>query len=251
MRASRIQIEVCIDSVQSALAAHRGGADRVELCQNLFEGGTTPSAGMIRVVRSAVPLGVFVIIRPRGGDFCYDRVEFDVMQQDIIAAKQLGVDGIVLGVLLKDGRVDSKRTADLIKLARPLPVTFHRAFDMTRDPREALEDVIELGCERVLTSGQEKSVLEGLDTIAALVKQARNRIIVMPGAGITERNFAKIRKGSGAREFHMSASASLSSKMVFRNKRCSMGKELRPPEFEMSVADGPRIAQFRRAADES
>jgi copper homeostasis protein len=246
--ASRIGVEICIDSVESALAAKAGGADRVELCQNLFEGGTTPSAGMIRAVRRAVRLPVFVIIRPRGADFCYSDHEFEVMCEDVRLAREAGADGIVTGILRPDGRVDRRRLAILVKLALPLPVTFHRAFDVARDPFEAMETLIGLGVERILTSGQERTVLEGAELIAALVRRSRGRITVVPGGGITERNFARIRRLTGAREFHLSASGPVASPMIHRNTRVPMGRELRPPEFAWTVTDVDRVRAVRRAA---
>jgi copper homeostasis protein len=235
------KIEICVDSVASALAAERGGADRLELCQNLFEGGTTPSGGLIEEVRRKVQLPLFVIIRPRGADFCYSDDEFAVMQNDLRQARALGADGIVTGILKPNGAVDRARIAALQKLSGPLPFTFHRAFDVARDPFEALEVLIQLGVDRVLTSGQEKSVLEGIDLIAELVKRARGRILIVPGGGITERNFAKIRRLSRASEFHLSASGPVSSQMVHRNTRVPMGRELRPPEFGWSVTDEARV----------
>jgi copper homeostasis protein len=191
---NKITIEVVIDSVQSAIAAQKGGADRVELCGNLFEGGTTPSAGCIEVTRKNIQIGLFVMIRPRGGDFCYSELEFEQMQRDIELCKTLKADGVVFGILTPDGQVDKKRTAQLAALAHPLQVTFHRAFDMAKDPFQALEDIIELKkVNRILTSGLEASAYEGADLIAELIKQANNRISIMPGAGITERNITKIR----------------------------------------------------------
>ncbi|HAM73127.1 MAG TPA: copper homeostasis protein CutC [Verrucomicrobiales bacterium] len=245
---SRIRIEICVDSVESALAAQTGGADRLELCQNLFEGGTTPSAGMIRAVRRRVKIPLFVILRPRGADFCYSEEEFGVMKEDLLVARELGADGIVTGILRPNGTVDRRRMAELVRLARPMAVTFHRAFDVARDPMEALEALVSLGVERVLSSGQERTVLEGIDLIAELVRAARGRISVMPGGGITERNFDKIRRLSRAREFHLSASAPVGSRMVHRNTRVPMGRELRAPEFGWSATSLERVQAIRRSA---
>src|SRR5258707_1299456 len=156
-------VEICVDSAVGAFAAERGGADRVELCDNLMEGGTTPSGGCIKVARRGLKIGLQVIIRPRGGDFLYNTQELDVMREDIRMAKDLGADGVVLGCLTSEGDIDRARTEELIRLARPLNVTFHRAFDMCREPQQALDHLIEVGANRVLTSGQEASCVEGLE----------------------------------------------------------------------------------------
>src|SRR5689334_22314281 len=243
-----LTIEVCVDSVESAMAAERGGADRVELCDNLLEGGTTPSAGAIAVARDRLGIRLHVIIRPRGGDFCYSDVEFAVMQHDVALAKQLGADGVVIGLLTADGAIDAERSRALIELARPLSVTFHRAFDMARDPYQALEDLIDLGVDRILTSGQEPSVIEGLDLIAELVQLAGDRVIIMPGGG-TERNIRKVVAHSGVREVHVIGPASVESPMRFRNPRVFMGGELRPPEYTRFTTDPEQISRLRREAE--
>lgn len=245
---NHLVIEVCVDSVESALAAQEGGADRVELCDNLIEGGTTPSVGTMELARQHLTIGLNVMIRPRGGDFCYSDVEFQVMRIDVQAAKQSGADGVVFGILKPDGEIDKERTRELVELARPMSVTFHRAFDMTRDPYEALQDLIDLGIDRVLTSGQENSVLEGLELIADLVQGAAGRIVVMPGGGITERNINMIIAATHAREAHVLGTMSVESPMLYRNMRPFMGGELRPPEFSRSVTDPNRIRQFIAAA---
>lgn len=245
----RVLLEICIDSVESALAAEAGGADRVELCSALFEGGLTPSAGLLETVRERVRLGVAAMIRPRGGDFCYSDAEFAVMRRDVAVAKKLGADMIVLGLLNPDGTVDRERTRELIALARPLPVTYHRAFDMAREPFEALDVLLELGVERVLTSGQERTAVEGMDLIAELVRRAGDRIIVMPGGGVTERNLQKILRHTGAKEIHGSASGSRDSRMTFRNTRVAMGGQVGPPEYSMKLASLERVKAFRSLAD--
>jgi copper homeostasis protein len=232
-----MKIEICVDSVEGAMAAERGGADRVELCDNLFEGGTTPSGGCIKLARERLRIGLQVIIRPRGGDFLYSDTEHAVMLEDIRLAKALGADGVVIGCLTAAGDIDMARTRAMIELARPLNVTFHRAFDMCRDPQQALEDLVQLGADRVLTSGQEASVLEGLDLICALQKQAAGRTIVMPGGGLTARNVRKIAETSGVSEVHLSARSTVESKMQHRNGRTFMGGTLRPPEFSWKATD--------------
>ncbi len=241
--------EVCVDSVESAKAAQAGGANRIELCSALGEGGLTPSLGLMEVVRSRLTLPIAVMIRPRAGDFCYSTADFEVMRRDLVALKERGADMIVLGLLEPDGSIDTARTRELIALARPLPVTFHRAFDMTRDARVALETLIEMGCERVLTSGQEKSVLEGLDLLVELVQQAGDRIRVVPGGGITERNLPRILRECPVKEFHVSASATRDSRMVYRNTRIPMGRTLAASEYALSTADESRVRRFRNLAD--
>jgi len=243
-----ITFEVCVDSVDAAVAAQEGGGDRVELCADLLEGGTTPSAGTVQLVLETLRIPVNVIIRPRGGDFCYSGAEFEVMQRDVEMVKSWGANGVVIGILNPDGTVDAERIRTLVELARPLSVTFHRAFDVTRDPHEALEVLIALGIDRVLTSGQEPSVLEGLDLIAGLVRRAAGRIIVMPGGGITGRNMAKIVSGSGARDFHFAAPGPAEGRMAYRNPRVFMGGELRPPEYTLSVTDPASVRAVIAAA---
>ncbi len=242
-----IKIEVCLDSVQSAIEAQKGGADRVELCDNLFEGGTTPSAGMIAIVRKNIEIGLQVIIRPRGGDFCYSDDEYEAMKIDIHTAKTLGADGVVIGILTPGGRVDTERCAPLIELAHPMNVTFHRAFDVCRDPWEGLEDVIAIGATRLLTSGQEATVPEGLDVIAELVKRAEDRIIIMPGAGISERNMEKVKQQTGAKEYHVLLNRSLDSAMTHRVTHIYMGGYLHLPEYSLSITNAEAIRAITRA----
>jgi copper homeostasis protein len=232
-----MRIEICVDSVAGALAAQRGGADRVELCDNLLEGGTTPSAGQIKVARARLRIGLQVIIRPRGGDFLYDGTEVEVMKEDIRLARELGADGVVLGCLTAGGDIDTGLTGELMALARPLNVTFHRAFDMCRDPRQALEDLVRLGADRVLTSGQEASCVEGIELIAELQRIAADRIVIMPGGGLTPRNIRKVAEMTGVTELHLSARKTVESGMTFRNTRCFMGGALRPPEFGGKTTD--------------
>lgn len=244
MNNTNLIVEVCVDSVEGAIAAQDGGAVRVELCDNLIEGGTTPSAGTIALARQHVHIGINVIIRPRGGDFWYSDIEYEVMCYDVAEAKRLGTDGVVIGMLTPDGDVDVERVRGLIELARPLSVTFHRAFDVCRDPFAALETLINLGVDRVLTSGQEKTVLEGVDLIAELVRRAGDRIIVMPGGGLNERNVDKIVAQTGVKEIHVSARSSVDSAMIYRNPRVFMGGELRPPEYARMTTDAARVRIF-------
>ena len=229
---NRLRFEICVDSIAGVVAARDAGADRVELCASLIEGGTTPSLGMIRRARQVDGIGLHVIIRPRGGDFLYSPEEIEVMESDIDAAKAAGADGIVFGLLAADGTVDAALTERLVARSRPAAVTFHRAFDMTPDPFEALETLIGFGIERVLTTGQEATVLEGADTVAALVEAAGDRIIVMSGGGMTPRTASRIVAMTGIREIHFAALAPVESAMRFRRPDVYMGGTLRPPEYE-------------------
>jgi len=244
-------IEACVDSVESAVAAENGGAQRVELCAALLEGGLTPSAGAIALAREKLGIGLQVIIRPRGGDFLYTGGEHAVMLTDIEAAKQAGADGVVVGVLDADARVDEARTRELVERARPMNVTFHRAFDMTRDPLAALETLVDLGVDRILTSGQEESAMAGLDLLRDLVKRAGSRIILMPAGNIHENNVEKIAKETGAKELHVTGFTDVDSGMKFRNPRVYMGGLLRPPEYTRSVTDAGTIKTLVRLAEGS
>ena len=203
-----ISIEVCVDSVASAVAAEGGGGARVELCSNLLEGGITPSAGMIELVRQQISIGLQVMIRPRGGDFCYSADEFEVMRRDILVAKKLGADGIVAGILDAKGNVDIERTRQLVDLARPLNVTFHRAIDMSVHLFRAAEDVCQTGANRLLTSGGEQTAWQGVETIARLVKAVRSRISVIACGGINVGNAASIVERTGVKEIHVGLGSS-------------------------------------------
>lgn len=218
-----VNMEVCANSLTSALAAQEGGAIRIELCDNLPEGGTTPSYAQIALAKQMLTIKVYPIIRPRGGDFLYSKLEFELMKMDIKTCKSLNCDGVVIGILKADGSVDTERCAELVALAAPMPVTFHRAFDMSSDLEKALEDIIGLGCERILTSGGESSAIKGAATIAKLIKQANGRIKIMPGAGVTATNITDLIKLTGATEFHASAKSPVKSDMLFKNPRLTMG----------------------------
>ena len=197
-------LEIAANSVASALAAQQGGAGRVELCTALELGGLTPSHAQIALVRERLHIPLYVLIRPRAGDFLYNDIECEVMQRDIEACAMLGCDGVVLGVLDADGRVDAARCRTLIAAAGKLGVTFHRAFDLSRDPVQALEDIVALGCERILTSGAQASALEGAELIRQMVELSAGRIVVMPGAGVDAGNIGKLQEMTGASEFHAS-----------------------------------------------
>ena len=230
------KFEICANSVASCIAAQEGGADRVELCAGIPEGGTTPSFGMIRNARECISIALNVIIRPRGGDFLYSETELREMVYDIQAAKELGADGLVFGCLRPDGSVDMEAMSVLMDVAGDTPVTFHRAFDHTSDPFKALEDIISLGCARILTSGCRPTALEGADLLAQLVEKAADRIIIMPGCGVREGNIAEIARLSGAREFHFSARESVESGMFFRNPEVAMGSEDDPYGYDVTTA---------------
>lgn len=242
-----ILVEACVDSVASATAAQAGGAQRVEVCADLFEGGLTPSAGMIRQIRERLQIRLHVLIRPRAADFCYDADELAVMAADIDMARKLGADGVVLGVLLPDGCLDRQQTARLAERARPLAVTFHRAIDVAREPLQVLDQLIELGLERVLTSGQEETALAGMETIAALVERAAGRIAVMAAGGIDERNVERVVAGTGVREVHATLRAATASRMTYRAVHCGMGGALRPAEFGWSTTSKDRVEALRAA----
>ncbi|MFB4315034.1 copper homeostasis protein CutC [Actinomadura sp. 21ATH] len=241
--------EICIDSVAGAIAAERAGAHRVELCAALFDGGLTPSLGTVRAALAAVSsIRVHVIIRPRGGDFIFDEHEIAAMEHDTALAREAGAHGVVIGALTPDGEIDRPVTERLIAAAGGLPVTFHRAFDMAADPYAALETLIELGVDRVLTSGQDVSVLEGAPLIAELVRRAGDRIVVMPGGGITARNAARVVAATGAREIHFAALSEEASPAVHRNPYPFMGGELRRPEYQRLVTTSGGISSVIAAA---
>jgi copper homeostasis protein len=234
-------VEVCAYSLASCLTAQQAGANRIELCGGLAEGGTTPSAGLIQLVRENIEMSipVFVMIRPRGGDFLYTDFEIAVMKADVKLAKTLGADGIVLGILTADGRVDEVTTRELVDLANPLPVTFHRAFDMARDPTEALEAVIRTGAVRILTSGQQPTADKGLPLLQELGKQAAGRIEIMAGAGVNAYNAKEIAL-SGVNAIHLSGSSKENSRMIFRQPSVSMATTI-PDEYEYVEANEEKI----------
>jgi copper homeostasis protein len=211
------QLEVIAFNIGSCIAAQNAGAHRIELCDNPGEGGTTPSYGMIRMSRKQTSIELYPIIRPRGGDFLYSDLEFQIMLEDIHVCKESGCDGVVLGLLNEDGTIDIERTKQLVDAAYPLGVTFHRAFDRVFDIAKALEDVISCGCERILTSGQRSNVVDGAANLKKLVDKADGRIIIMPGSGLRSSNIAEIAKATGATEFHSSARKHYPSEMLYQS----------------------------------
>ncbi len=235
------KLEICVDSVESAINAQAAGADRVELCDNLIEGGTTPGYGSIVSARTNLDIGLHVIIRPRGGDFLYSDLEFDIMRRDIETCGECGVNGIVTGILLAGGNIDVERTAKLFEFAYPMSTTFHRAFDMCKDPVQGLEDVITTGASRLLTSGMKNNTQDGIELIRQLVIQADDRIIIMPGGGIDETNVALIATATKVREIHLTARKTIDSEMIFRRQGINMGGVPGIPEFSRKIADMDRI----------
>lgn len=240
-------IEICAGSVESAIAAAHGGAQRIELCSALSEGGLTPSQAMIEYVKSNLKILTFVLIRPRSGDFSYSRAEFEVMKSDIFSAKVKGADGIVTGMLNTDGTIDTCRMKEIVEMAHPMPVTFHRAFDLTRDPYEALEEIIGLGCHRILTSGQASGAIEGVELISELVNKAGSRIIIMPGGGINTSNLRELFAKTGAAEFHLSAVSPVNSRMTYRKQAVNMGKGI-SDEYTFSQTNKTLVSEICKIA---
>jgi copper homeostasis protein len=243
MSMPRRTLEIASNSVASALAAQQGGADRIELFDNLAEGGTTPSSGSIAVARERLRIPLFVLIRPRPGDFLYDTLETELMLRDIAQCRQLGCDGVVIGALDAEGNIDTALCRELIAAAGPLGITFHRAFDAARDLPEALEHVIALGCQRVLSSGGHASAEAGSAMLASLAAQAGDRISVMAGAGIGPGNIATLATATGCRELHASAKAVRVSGMHHRNP------DLRGLDNDWTQTDANTVAALRAALD--
>ena len=234
------ELEICAFSVESAIAAQKAGADRVELCSGYAEGGLTPSAGAIRMVRKQLDIECYIMIRPRGGDFCYNDSEFEQMRRDIEYAKSCGVDGVVLGILQPNGHVNMVRTRDLVQFAAPLKTTFHRAFDLTADPFRALDDLVVCGCRRILTSGQKATAPEGLETIRELVKHAAGRIDIMAGSGVNPENAHQLIE-TGVQALHFSAKKVTHSRMNYRNHEVPIMQAGAMSDYELMVADEEKI----------
>ena len=224
-------LEVIGFNIESCIIAQAAGVHRIELCDNPGEGGTTPSYGFIKAARANLQIELYPIIRPRGGDFLYSDAEFEVMKADVKVCKEFGCDGVVIGILNADGTVDKKMCATLIQIAYPMGVTFHRAFDRVKDAAQALEDIIEIGCERILTSGLVPNALDGAETLAALIKQADERIIIMPGSGVRAENIIELAQKTGAVEFHTSARMNIASKMNYTNE--AMKESLKSVSVDM------------------
>lgn len=244
-----MQVEVCAFSIESCLNAQQAGATRIELCGGLYEGGTTPSYGLIKRAREVTTLQLYVMIRPRGGDFCYDDEEFLVMKQDIELAKELGADGVVFGLLLPTGEVDEVRTAELVALAKPLQVTFHRAFDVAKEPFEALEAVIRTGAVRILTSGQENSALDGAELLTQLAKKAAGRIDLMAGSGVNVINAVRLAQ-TGVQALHLTGKAARKGQMIYQKEGVSMASVLPTDEYEIIYSDALKIRSVVEAVND-
>lgn len=243
MSETKYIIEIATSDFETTKAAVEGGADRIELCANLAEGGVTPSLGTIKQCRTAFNVALYPIIRPRGGDFLYTDEEYEIMLQDVILCKELGCDGVVIGMLNRDGSIDMKRTAALVEAAYPLGVTFHRAFDRCRDPYEALEQLISIGCERILTSGQQPAAPDGVELIAALNKAADHRIIIMPGSGVRKDNVKSLAEATDCTEFHSSLRGKEKSKMEFIHPAFASSQE----SYMNNAVDPDEVKEFIQA----
>ena len=231
------RLEIIGFNIESCILAQAAGANRIELCDNPGEGGTTPSYGFIKKAREVLQIELYCMIRPRGGDFFYSEAEFEIMKTDVQTCKQLGCDGVVIGMLNQDGTVDKDRCKILVELAYPMGVTYQRAFDRVKDPFTALEDIIETGCERILTSGLVPNCLDGAPLIAKLIKQADERIIIMPGSGLRASNVIDVAKITGAIEFHTSARINIESRMDYKNEEM---KE----NLQTVLVDGEEVKQI-------
>ncbi len=239
-------LEVIVNSVESARAAQAGGADRLEVCDNLIEGGTTPSAGMVRQIRAAVDIPIHMMVRPRGGDFCYSDDELGVMDYDIETAKYLKADGVVIGLLKPDGLIDLEHTKAFVEQAQPLKVAFHRAFDMTSDPDRALDQLLELGVDILLTSGLKNKAADGADNIKRFVEHVGDDMRIMAGSGVNETNANQIVKSTGVRDIHVSCRAQIASRMNFRNPDIQMGGSYAIDEYSLNITDQDKIQTIKK-----
>ncbi len=239
----KVKLELCSFSLNSSLVAQNDGADRIELCGGFLEGGTTPSIGLIKRTLESVNIPVYVMIRPRGGDFIYDDTEFQVMKEDIIEIKKLNPGGFVFGLLTVEGKIDTIKTKALMELAHPYPVTFHRAFDVCDDPFEAIEDLIALGVENILTSGQQNTAEAGIELLRQLAIKANGRINIMAGSGVGESNVLKFLK-AGVDAVHFTAKKAVESKMIFRKESVKMGDD-HIDEYINFEADSEKVRKVK------
>lgn len=246
---TKFEVEVCVDSIESAIVAENAGANRIELCSSLAEGGLTPSFALIALSKKILKIPIMVMIRPRAGDFYYSELEFEVMKKDILCCKELNVDGVVFGMLTPQGKVDKERTTELVTLANPMKVCFHRAIDMTNNYFEAFEDIIECGCTRVLTSGKENKAILGLDNIAKIQLDSKGRIEVMAGSGVSADNAKEIYSKTKINHFHLSAKTIKESKMEYRNKGVSMSDDDFNKEYDIPFTDSKKIEAIIEVLD--
>jgi len=237
-------LEICCYTLESAITAEKFGADRIELCDNHSEGGTTPSYATIQLAIEKLKIPVNVIIRPRGGDFLYSELEYEIIKKDVIKIKELQAIGIVIGFLHTNGEIDIERTREIVELAKPMEVTFHRAFDMCKNPMKALEQLKKIGITRILTSGAKNTAMEGIFLLSELVNIAGDDIIIMPGSGLNETNLHEIMETTHAMEFHSSAKKFESNIMEFFNQHISMGGDSAIDEFKKIAADGEKIKKM-------
>lgn len=234
----KILLEICVFNTATAIAAEKAGADRIELCENYANGGTTPSYGYLKTVREKINIPVFPMIRPRGGDYFHTDDEISIIEKDILLCKELGFEGVVFGLLNQDGTINRDATARLTEKAYPMEVTFHRAFDRCKDPLDALETIISCGCNRILTSGQEPKVTEGIQLVKQLVQQADERIIIMPGSGLNSSNVTSIIQTAGVQEVHTSARIFVPSQTLYRNERM-------PENFDLDFVNAEEIQKIK------
>ncbi len=238
---TKFEVEVCVDSIESAIVAEKAGANRIELCSSLAEGGLTPSHGLIALTKEKLSIPIMAMIRPRAGDFHYSELEFEVMKRDIIYCKEAGVEGVVFGILSKEANVDKERTKHLVELAYPMQVCFHRAIDMTKNYIEAFEDILECGCTRILTSGKENKAVLGLENIAKIQEKAKGRIEIMAGSGVSAENAKEIYLKTKINHFHLSAKTIKGSDMIYRNNNVSMSNDDFDKEYDIPFVDYKKI----------
>ena len=237
-------IEIAVFSLEAAIAAYNAGAHRIELCSAPAEGGLTPSAATMRLARKYVKIPIHVMIRPREGDFCYSEKEFESMLLDVAAAKMVGMEGVVAGILNPDGTVDEKRMAILVDAAAPMNVSFHRAFDMVNDQDKALEAIIYAGCARILTSGGQQTAPHGIEKLAALVKKAADQISIMPGSGLNLNNIKHLVESTGAKEMHLSARSFVPGKMKFKQPLVTMSGTVSIHDYDLQLPDEKMIREI-------
>jgi copper homeostasis protein len=231
-----VLVEIAVEGADGLIAAQNAGADRVELCASLLEGGLTPSAGMVRAAQEVARIPFFAMVRPRGGDFLYSDTEFATMLADVAMFKSMGVAGVVIGCLTIEGTIDEPRTRALVEAARPMQVTNHRAFDMTRDCEEAIEALVRCGVDRVLTGGRHKLAMEGIDTLTRTIAAARGRIRVVACGGLNRSNIAEVQRRTQANELHFGAPRVIDSPMRYRNPAINMGRTSER-EFSLTITD--------------